>query len=61
MGQERTLTDEDVSAIVTALEERITQKFYVDLGKGLWGAVWRGLFAIALVLAAYGAAKGMPQ
>ncbi|MCE2841220.1 MAG: hypothetical protein LW689_04380 [Novosphingobium sp.] len=61
MTEQRTLTDEDVAAIVSKLEERIAQKFYVDLGKGLWGAVWRGLFAIALILAAYGAAKGVPQ
>lgn len=57
----RNLTDKDVEAIVDALEERITKKFYTDLGKGVWATVWRLLVALALFLAAYGANKGIAQ
>ncbi len=54
---ERSLTDADVVAIVDAIEKRATEKFYRDLGKGLWGIVWRGLIGVALVVAAWGAAR----
>lgn len=53
----RKLTDEDVLAIVDALETRVTDKFYRDLGKGLWGLVWKTLVALMLFVAAYGAVK----
>jgi hypothetical protein len=54
---ERNLSDGDVIAIVDALEERLTDKFYRDIGKGFWGFVWKGLLGAAMFLAAYGAGK----
>ena len=57
----RNLTDSDVEAIVDALEERITKKFYTDLGKGVWASVWRAIVTVALIVAAYGASKGFSQ
>lgn len=61
MTEGRNLTDGDVEAIVDALEERITKKFYTDLGKGVWAAVWRTLLTAALIVAAYGATRGFHE
>jgi hypothetical protein len=61
LSDDRNLTDKDVEAIVDALESRFAQKFYADLGKGLWAAVWRTMVTLALVVAAYGATKGFPR
>ena len=55
---DRTLTDADVQAIVSAFETRMTEKFYRDLGKGLLGLVWKGLLGALLFIAAYGAYRG---
>jgi len=55
---DRTLTDADVQAIVSAFERRMTEKFYRDLGKGLLGLVWKGLLGALLFIAAYGAYRG---
>lgn len=55
---ERTLTDADVQAIVSAFERRMTEKFYRDLGKGLLGLAWKGLLGAMLFIAAYGAYRG---
>jgi hypothetical protein len=54
---ERNLSDGDVAAIVDALEVRLTDKFYRDLGKGLWGLVWKVLIGALLFVASYGALK----
>ena len=53
----RQLTDEDVTAIVDALEGRLTDKFYRDLGKGLWGLFWKAIIGAIVFVAAYGALK----
>ena len=53
----RNLSDEDVTAIVDALEVRLTDKFYRDVGKGFWGFVWKGVVTGMLLLAALGAMK----
>ena len=53
----RNLSDEDVTAIVDALETRITDKFYRDVGKGFWAMVWKAVVAAMFFIAAYGAVK----
>jgi len=57
----RQLSDEDVAAIVDALEGRLTDKFYRDLGKGFWGGLssffWKAVIGSILFVAAYGALK----
>lgn len=60
---ERTLSDEDVKAIVDSLEERLTDKFYLDVGKGVWGFAWKVIIGLILFVAAYGAVKsgGIPD
>lgn len=54
----RTLTDEDVEAITDALEARISTRFYGDIGKGIWGLVWRAVILAMVSIAAYGAFGG---
>lgn len=57
MSEERTLSDGDVKAIVDALEVRLTDKFYKDVGKGFWGFVMKGIITGMMFLAALGAMK----
>ena len=57
--EDRKLTDDDVDAIVDALEKRMMHKFYNDLGKGVWGLVWKALIFTLVGLAAYGSFKGI--
>lgn len=54
----RTLTDEDIKALADELEARFSNLFYGNLGRGLWGFVWRGLIVVALAFAAAGSYKG---
>jgi hypothetical protein len=57
MTTDRTLSDADVQAIVDAMEVRLTRRFYLNLGRGVWGLVWRGVLGVLLLLAAYGAGQ----
>jgi hypothetical protein len=52
---ERNLSDDDVIAIVDALEARLTDKIYRDLGKGVWGLFWKAILGTVVFIAAYGA------
>lgn len=54
----RNLTDEDVQAIVSALSAKVKQEFYADLGRGVWGLVWKAVIGALVALAAYGSLKG---
>ena len=56
---DRNLTDDDVKAVVDALEKRMTERFYNDLGKGVWSLVWKVIVVTLVGLAAYGSFKGM--
>jgi hypothetical protein len=56
----RKLSEEDITAVVDELERRIVERFFSNVGKGVWNLVWRSLIVLMVVLAAYGAAKGMP-
>ena len=51
---QRALTQADVEAVVNPLEERLEERFYQNLGKGLWGVVWKVAMGALLLLAAYG-------
>lgn len=53
----RTLTDADVEAIAQALQTRIEKRFYQDLGRGLWGLVWKVAIGFMVFLAAQGTAN----
>ena len=50
----RTLTDEDIEAIVEAARERMVKEVYQAMGRGLFGAAWKMMLTLALALAAYG-------
>jgi len=56
--RDRALTDDDVKKIVDCLEDRLEQRFYINLGKGIWAFVWRASVAALLAFAAYGHYKG---
>ena len=53
----RALTSADIEALADALEKKLTDRFYNNLGKGLWSLMWKGCILAGLALAAYGAAK----
>lgn len=48
---DRKLTEADVQAILDAAEDR----FYNNLGKGLWDLVWKTIIVILVGIAAWGA------
>ena len=54
LDRHRTLTDDDITAIVDAARERMVRDVYQAMGRGLFGAAWKMLLALALALAAYG-------
>lgn len=54
----RILTDGDVKALVDELERRFERRFYLNLGKGVWGVTWRIIVFVVLMIAAYGSYKG---
>jgi len=53
----RNLTEDDVVAVVDELERRLVERFFSNVGKGVWQLVWRALIALMVLLAAYGAIK----
>ena len=53
------LSEEDVERICDELERRLVRHFYTNLGRGLWGIIWKTLLWAALAVAAYGIAKGL--
>lgn len=54
----RTLTDDDVRAIVDEMERRATQRFQINVGKGVLGLAWRAMVILLIWLSAYGAGSG---
>lgn len=56
--QARNLTDDDVKALADELEGRLTDRFYGNLGRGIWSLAWKGLITITLGIIAYGSLKG---
>lgn len=57
MEEHQTLTDEDIDRICDALEKRMANRFYRNIGSGLWYLVWRMIIMGMLALAAYGVVK----
>lgn len=58
MGKDRTITDEDAEAVAEALENRLAKRFYLNLGKGIFALIWRGIIYAGIALASYGAGSG---
>lgn len=61
MDGSRTLTENDVKAIVDELERRATQRFQINIGRGVLGMAWKAGFYLMLWLAAYGAGGGFKR
>lgn len=55
---ERTLSDSDIEAIVEKTSDVLMQKFYTNLGRGIWAVVWKAVVLGALALATYGMVTG---
>lgn len=51
----RSLTDADIEALANILEERLADRFYNNLGRGVWAMAKRGVVIVVLALAGYGA------
>lgn len=59
MDQEhRNLTDEDIRALADEMEQRLVDRFYSNVGRGVWGMVWRVVIVVLMGLASYGAWRG---
>ncbi|MEZ5691208.1 MAG: hypothetical protein R3D71_06050 [Rickettsiales bacterium] len=58
-NKNRNLTDADVAAITEALRNKVIKQFYQDLGKGVWGLVWRVIVLALIAIAAYGARESL--
>lgn len=55
---ERNLTDDDVRALSDELEKRLTERFYGNLGRGMWALAWKAIITAILGVIAYGSLKG---
>lgn len=55
---DRKLSDEDITALSDELERRMVQRFYTDLGRGVWSLAWKAIVLTLLAIAAYGMANG---
>ena len=55
---DRTLSDADIEAISDKLLEKWEDKFYHNIGKGVWDLVKKFLVIVLVGIAAYGAATG---
>ena len=57
---ERNMTDADVAALAVAvadvMESRVIDRFYKNLGRGLWALIKKGAFVALMFLAGYGIA-----
>jgi hypothetical protein len=51
LEKHRTLTDDDIEAILDAFESR----WYRNIGKGVWSIVWKAVLGALLAVGAYGA------
>ncbi|AMU17561.1 hypothetical protein ABWH74_001256 [Burkholderia vietnamiensis] len=57
----RTLTEDDVKAIAEQIESGITQRFQLNVGRGILGLVWRVFMYALVAVAAYGAGGGLKK
>jgi len=51
------LTEEDAELLARKLEERLVQRFHMNLGKGVWALAWKVILGVVLAVAAYGSIK----
>lgn len=53
----RNLTDDDVKALADELENRVVDRFYRNLGRGVWTFAWRGIVLAVIIFVAVGTIK----
>lgn len=51
----RVFTDADIEALVDCLEGRLTKRFYLNLGRGIWGVFWKAILTLIVAVSVYGA------
>lgn len=59
-GQEqrpRNLTDADIEALASRMEDAMVRRFYLNLGRGVFAYVWKVFVLGMIAVAAYGAYK----
>lgn len=61
MDDKRTLSEADVRAIAEQIERGITQKFQLNVGRGVLALVWRVMLYVLIMIAAYGAGGGFKK
>ncbi|MBB3259634.1 hypothetical protein F4827_004509 [Paraburkholderia bannensis] len=61
VGEKRTLSDADIDAITEKLEERVIERFQMNVGKGILAAAWKWFLVGLVALAVYGAAGGFKK
>lgn len=55
----RTLSDEDVKAIAEQIESGITQRFQLNVGRGVLALVWKVVLYALIFIAGVGASGGL--
>lgn len=53
-----TLSEDDRQAIADLVFKKFEENFFLNVGRGVWKIVWRGIVIGVIVLAAYGAGGG---
>ncbi len=61
MDDKRTLTEADVKAIAEQIENGITQRFQLNVGRGVLRFAWKVVLYALICLAAYGAGGGFKK
>jgi hypothetical protein len=61
MDDMRTLSDADVKAIAAQIEVGITQRFQLNVGRGVIAMAWKVVMYALVALAAYGAGGGFKK
>ncbi|PRY07074.1 hypothetical protein [Paraburkholderia sp. BL25I1N1] len=61
MDDNRTLTEADVKAIAAQIEVGITQRFQLNVGRGVLALVWKVILYALIATAAYGAGGGFKK
>lgn len=56
---QRTLTDEDIQALADELDRRLMERFYNNVGRGVWAMAMKWIIAGIAAVAAYGVYKGL--
>lgn len=52
-NEKRNFTDADIAALVAKMKD----EFFTNVGKGVWGFLWKGILMGLIALSIYGAGK----